>query len=546
MIQAGEKRQRKLLNFRPAFFFAIFLCLGIALGYAHYFNGASAWWILCLFPLAVTPVLLCALKGELWDKILLVCLLCAFSFIGFFGFCLEIENFSKRETAMNSGVVCGRVIEKRAYDDGKVGLVLDKISVEGNAAKGQLVAYLPTSFGEDIRLADEVRLSGRVSIQSAFYENAFQAKRIKREMRYSMQAEKAEVVGRSFNLFLLCRDRAERIIDSGMDGETAAVTKAMLFGNTYAIDEGLYENIRMGGIAHIFAVSGLHMGALFGFCLLLFRKTALSRLPKGARFCLIAGICFFYAGVCGFTSSVVRALVMCLIAYASKLIGVKSDLLENIGVAAIVLLLFSPSSFLEVGFQLSFGACIGIGVLSKRIGQVFDELGVYVQTRIAKTQLNEDSPLGIGGQAYRAFSSFLSISFSAQLFTLPLLLYYFGYISGAGLFLNCLFVPLISGVFGGLLLLVSTACILPIACARVLLFLPNAVWSAILLLFELVDFSAFAVQGIEITVVGIVLYLLACGFATDKWNLKGKRKILLFFLSVGGMVLINILFSLAF
>ncbi len=546
MIQAGEKRQRKLLNFRPAFFFAIFLCLGIALYYGHYFNGVSAWWILCVFPLASAPFLFCALKGELWDKLLLFFLLCAFFFVGFFGFYVEMEHFSQPSNGTGGGAVCGRVIEKRTYNDGTVGLVLDNLSIGEYEENGKLVAYLPASLGEDVCLADEVRLTGRVSKQNLFYEDAFQAKRVKRQIRYSMQAEEVERVGRSFNLFLFCRQRAERILDGGMDWETAAITKAMLFGNTYAIDEGLYENIRVGGIAHIFAVSGLHMGALFGFCLLLFRKTGLSRLPKLARFCLIAGICFFYAGVCGFTSSVVRALIMCLIAYASKLIGVKSDLLENVGAAAILILLFAPSSFFEVGFQLSFIACVGIGVLSKRIGQVFDELGFYFQARVLKRTPNGDSPLSLGGQAYRSVSSFLSISFSAQLFTLPLLLYYFGYISGAGIFLNCLFIPLLSGVFGGLLLLVTAACMLPIVCARILLFLPNAICAAMLLLFKIVDFSVFAVQGIEITVLGILLYFLACAFTSNKWNLKGRTKILLFFLSVGGMALVNILFSLAF
>ncbi len=543
MHQAGEKRQRKLLNFRPAFFLAVFLCLGIAFGYAHYFNGVSALWLLCLFPLALTPFLLCGIGGEFWDKLLLFCLFCAVLLIGFFGFNLEAGSFFKGATGKGEGAVFGRVIEKREYTDGTVGLVLDNISVNGEEEKGRLIAYLPASLGEDIRLADEVNLQGTITRQDAFYEGNFQAKRIKNQVRFSVRGEKVEVIGRSFHLFLFFRHRAEQMIAQGMDRETAAVTKAVLFGNTYAIDEGLYKNIRMGGIAHIFAVSGLHMGALFGFCLLVFRKTRLSKITK---LCLVAGICFFYAGVCGFTPSVVRALVMCLIAYASRLMGIKSDILENMGAAAILLLLFTPSAFFEVGFQLSFSACIGIGVFSKRIGQVFDEARAYFQTRVLKRQLDEDMPIALGGQTYCAVSAFLSVSLSAQIFTAPLLVYYFGYLSLAGIFLNCLFIPLLSGVFGGLLCLVAAACALPLACAKTLLFLPNAVWSAILLLFEFIDFSVFAVQGITGSVLGIVLYFLACSFASDKWNLKGRAKILPFFLCIGGMVLANILFSLAF
>lgn len=546
MIEAGGKRQRKLLNFRPAFFLALFLCLGIAFGYTHYFNGVSAWWILSLFPLAAAPVLLCAVGKEIWDKVILSCLLCAFFFVGFFGFTIEMDNFYASHSGTNDGAVYGRVVEKREYPDGTVGLVLDRISIEGDKEKGKLVAYMPASLCEEIELADKVSLTGRVSRQPVFYEGSFQAKRVRKDIRFSMRAKDMQAVGKSLDIFLLCRQRAELTLSAGMDGETAAIAKALLFGNTYAIDEGLYENIRLGGIAHIFAVSGLHMGALFGFCLLLFNKTRLYRLPRVVRFALIAGICFFYAGVCGFTSSVMRALIMCLIAYASKLIGVKSDLLENIGAAALVLLLIAPSSFFEVGFQLSFAACIGIGVLSKRIGQVFDEIGLRVKTRVLKTELDEDRPLSVGEQAYRAVSAFLSVSFAAQIFTAPLLLYYFGYISGAGIFLNCLFVPLVSAVFGGLLCLVAIACILPIVCAEILLFLPNAVLSALLLLFDFVDFSKFVISGIGFSVYAFVPCFLACSFLSDKWNLKRKAKILLFFIGLGGMSLANILFSLAF
>jgi hypothetical protein len=157
-----------------------------------------------------------------------------------------------------------------------------------------------------------------------------------------------------------------------------------------------------------------------------------------------------------------------------------------------------------------------------------------------------NQPLSINEEIYRGVSSFLAVSFSAQLFTAPLLLYYFGYVSGAGIFLNCLFVPLISVGFSGLLLLVSIACILPFVCAKVLLFLPNILFSVLLLLFEFVDFSVFAIKGITMCVYALLLYFLACGFLSDKWNLKGWTKFFLFFLSIGGMALVNILFSLAF
>jgi ComEC/Rec2-related protein len=253
-----------------------------------------------------------------------------------------------------------------------------------------------------------------------------------------------------------------------------------------------------------------------------------------------------YSLMTGLGASVIRATAMLLFVLAGKLIDRDAHSVSLLSFVALLMLIYNPLWINDVGFQLSFAACIGIGVLSKRIGQVFDEIGLRVKTRVLKTELDEDRPLSVGEQAYRAVSAFLSVSFAAQIFTAPLLLYYFGYISGAGIFLNCLFVPLVSAVFGGLLCLVAIACILPIVCAEILLFLPNAVLSALLLLFDFFDFSKFVISGIEFSVYAFVPCFLACSFLSDKWNLKRKAKILLFFIGLGGMSLANILFSLAF
>ncbi len=532
------------MNFRPIFFFALFLCLGIGFYYITYFNGVSARWILCLLPLAAAPVFVCGIKGDIFNKLLLASLLCAVFFIGFFGFSWQVQRFTAGENRGGEGYVSGRVIEKREYSANSTGLVLDRLEIDGIAEKGQLIAYLPTSSCEEIELSDEVLLYGRVEMQSMLRGQDFQAKRLKSNLRFVVRGESVEITGHKFDLFLLLRARAEKAIEAGMDEEPAAVTQAVLFGNTYAIEEELYDNIRMGGIAHIFAVSGLHIGALFGFCLLIFKKMPLRRLSKSSRFAMLACILLFYAGVCGFSSSVLRATVMCLIAYATKLIGIKSDLLESIGAAAICILLASPASLFEIGFQLSFAACLGIAILTRPIGQVFDEMGNFVKKRFCKPAAEEDEdtkPLGVGEQAYRAVSSFLSVSLAAQIFTAPLLLYYFGYLSGAALLLNCLFVPLIGALFGAVLLLVAIGCILPLSAAGVVLFLPNLLWSVLLLLFAFVDFSAFAITGLRIFAGAFAPYYTACSFCSDKWNLKRRIKILCFFVLTVGMVALTIL-----
>ena len=123
--------------------------------------------------------------------------------------------------------------------------------------------------------------------------------------------------------------------------------------------------------------------------------------------------------------------------------------------------------------------------------------------------------------------SIISTSLAAQVLTSPVLLYYFGYLSGWGLLLNFVFVPLIGAVFAFLLLAVAIACILPTIFAFVLLYIPNIIWSCLLLVFQTLDFSSFALRGIQISVVAMLPYVFACLFLSDKWNISRPLKYIL-------------------
>lgn len=543
----------KLFNFRPVFFSAIFLCLGVLFYFLYHYHGVSALWLLCLLPVAVTPFFFCRTKEKAFSTVAAVAALGICFFIGFFSFSVQTARFFDRSEYLGENYISGRVVEKRPYES-QTGLVLDELYIGGERVEGKLIAYLPATFYEKVALSDEMFLKGEVHETSVTGDNfSLMAGEFGSELRFRLWADDAVVMDGDFDFFCFLRTRADEVIEAGMDETPAAVTKAVLFGETTGIDEGLYDNIRRGGIAHIFAVSGLHVGALFAFCLILMRKTALRRLPKAAQFVLLTLLLFTYAGVCGFSSSVLRASIMCLVVYASTLLSIKTDLIESLGLAAIVILLFTPSALFEIGFQLSFAACFGIAFLSKPIGHVFDEMLKLKRklfpkplTRAQKEALKNDDtlPPGIGERIYRAVRGFLSVSLSAQIFTAPLLLHYFGYVSGWALLLNGIFVPFISGVFWLLLLLVTLACLLPTSFAALILYLPNVIWSAALLIFQTLDFSSFALQGLRLSVGGMIAYFAAWLFCSDKWNLKKTLSFILaggcFLTFVITMVALNI------
>ena len=215
---------------------------------------------------------------------------------------------------------------------------------------------------------------------------------------------------------------------------------------------------------------------------------------------------------------------MCIVLYAHMLIGVKSDLLESAGLAALLLLLVRPSFLFEVGFQLSFAACLSIGVLSRPLKRL--------SLKIFKVK---EGPY-LGERVKKSVASFVSVSLAAQLGTAPVLLDTFGYISLWSLLLNGVFVPLVGAVFAGLLAIAFVAAMLPLAAAPVLLYVPSVLWSAVLLVFHAFDFSLPVIQGWRFGR-GAVLYYAALCAASDKINLSAKARGLSALLLAAGTVL---------
>lgn len=525
------KGAEKLFNFRPFFFSAIFLCLGIIFYFLYHFKGVSTLWLLLLIPCAGIPFCFSHTRRQVYYSAFSVCCMGIAFFVGFFAFSCQIQDFFTHQECLGEQYVTGKIVEIR-LDKENTTVLLEELYVGAQEVDGKLIAYLPLTEYENIKISDELFLHGKVYQTTLTAPNfVFKVGDLGEKVRFYIYPQESFVTGTRFDLFLAMRTRAENAIEAGMDDAPASVTRAVLFGNTKQIDEGLYDNIRSGGIAHIFAVSGLHVGTLSAFVIALFSGKRFQKVPKIVRLCLLAILLYLYAGICGFSASVLRAMVMCLVLYASRLFFLRTDMLESLGLAGLILLIYKPSYLFEVGFQLSFCACLGLAFLSKPIGQVCDELKnlyrKYFPKAPTKAEIeakkNDDTlPPDVGERVYLSVRSFLSASLGAQIFTVPILLHYFGYVSGWSLFLNALFVPLMGGAFAFLLCSVLVASLCPVEFALVILYLPNLVWSGLLLLFQTIDFSQFSLRNLSITSGGFFTYYAGCLLLTDKWNVPKK------------------------
>lgn len=523
----------KLFNFRPVFFGAIVLVLGILFAYFTVAKGASPLWLLVVFPIALIFFFIYKAEKNFLAGLIAALVFLLLFFVGYHGGTAQFRSFSSATPYAGEQTVNGRVDkieEKGAFTR----LTLSSLSIDGKAEDGVLYALLPNYLCESVRRLDEVFLRGDLQTRTEYFNDGeFRAYEIENKVCYFLTSENAvAVTGRSGDLFSWINYRLESVLYAGMGQDAASVVIGILLGDVSGLDDTLLLNVRAGGIAHLFAVSGLHVGVLYAFLAWLFGETGLKNTPKWLHFLLTAAILIFYAGICGFTSSVFRAAILCLCIYAGKLLELKIDRLEIVGFAAILVLLTNPVGLFTVGFQLSFLACLGIVLLAKPIGQVCDELFQWIGSLFVKKdeQTEKDGvdesekPLTIGKEFYNGIVSLLSASLATQIATAPVLLSVFGYLSGWATLLNFLFIPLVSGAFAILLLFAVVAAILPLSAAATVLFAPNALFSAVLLLFEVVDFSAFTLTGIVLSGAGNICYYAGCLFLTDKWNLDGKWK----------------------
>lgn len=141
--------------------------------------------------------------------------------------------------------------------------------------------------------------------------------------------------------------------------EQASLVSGILLGEKSGIDAELKTLYQMGGIAHILAISGLHISLLGG---LLFRLMRRARVPiPAAGIITIAGL-LLYGMMTGMSLATMRAIWMMVIFLVAQMFGKSYDMPTAMGVALFFMLLCNPVRILDAGMQLSYMAIAGVSL----------------------------------------------------------------------------------------------------------------------------------------------------------------------------------------
>ena len=136
----------------------------------------------------------------------------------------------------------------------------------------------------------------------------------------------------------------------------------VLFGDTDSMEESVYETFRNNGTAHILAVSGLHVGILYGIY-----KTFAGKRKNYIAIFLLAVMVFSYGTVSLWSPSVLRASLMIGFSVTARALDLRYDMITALSAVALILIWENPYVIFGAGFQMSFLAILSIGFLKPMV-----------------------------------------------------------------------------------------------------------------------------------------------------------------------------------
>lgn len=291
---------------------------------------------------------------------------------------------------------------------------------------------------------------------------------------------------------------------------SAELVRALVLGDRSGMDEQLREDFNRSGVAHVLAISGLHVTLV---ALALTRLFSLF-LSKKWSFLLALAAVMFYGALVGARPSVLRAIVMYACLGCARVFGRPSDSFTRLGLAFWLLLLWNPLYLQDAGFVLSFSACGGMLCLSPPIARALRVERIPVEWSYR--------PRALCFRAARYFASLLCATVAAQLATLPAVIAYYGTLPLLATLANLAVVPLILlGMFLSLAALLLGAIWLPLGAAAA--FAPDVILSGAANLAHLcasLPFNALALRPFPGWLAA--LYALVVLAASDLCRLRGR------------------------
>ncbi|MEP0862747.1 MAG: DNA internalization-related competence protein ComEC/Rec2 [Ignavibacterium sp.] len=428
----------------PFIKFAILFIIGIVTGNYFPFSNIFA------FTLTLSSIILyIAFKNIFSSKILHIILFAVFSIsFGFFVQSIHKEEIISKLSSYlkeNNVSVFGTIKEIELKRDYEIPFIIqtDSVSIENRVIKTNenLLCRLRSDSVDRKIFYDNAKPGNKILVKGTFQQGRdvrnpgeFDYRKFLLSKGITGLITSYDSASISFlsyeydffnNLIFQTRKNIDELIHQLHNSQTAGLLRGLLLADRTEIDYETKQNFVNSGVIHILAVSGLHVGYILLFFVVLFGRFNIYTRSILTIFGLIS-----FMIITGVPASVFRATLMSIILIIAFLSGRSTNLLNSIALSAVIILLFKPNEIFNPGFQLSYSAVLSIALIYPVIQKII--LDLSITNKYLKNIL-----------------LFAGVSLSAQIGTLPFTLAYFNKLSVISLLSNLIVIPL-AGIIVGL------------------------------------------------------------------------------------------------
>lgn len=311
-------------------------------------------------------------------------------------------------------------VEKVIFDSGK------EIS-EKNKEIGKIMVYADNF--NDYKYWDKIKVSGIISVPKILnnfdYQGYLAKEGIVATMAYpEIIIERNETLNFFQSIYskvLFFKDLMRTQIQKNLSPQEGSIIAAMILGDSGAMSDELKQKLSRTGLSHAIAISGAHIVL---FSIVMFEIFLFFGLWKKQAALITIILIILYVISVGAMASAVRSGIMACLLMVAQLFDRVGENERMLGIAGFLILLQNPLALkYDLGFQLSFLAIIGI---------------IFVAPDLARWLNNKTN------NNLKPIMEIFAATLAAQILTLPILVFNFGYVSTSALISNMLTTPILS------------------------------------------------------------------------------------------------------
>ena len=309
-----EKKER-LLNIRPLFCAFISIIIGIFSSYLL-FQGKTFLYIALIVILSLLLITF-VFSFTKFNRIeflkkqkFLILIIIISTIIGqVISYC-SINSLTYRPVA-NGEYVYGGLIKSVNTSNKTTEFIIENVKIENKQYNFNVKVYLFNSEQNDFtKVGNEIYVQGKLSVLDLFSNGKINTSVSNSKIYYSGTVNSIEsYLAYGTTLLQKFKHNIKNTLHNNLDEDIADLSYAILMGDKYELSSNIYDIFKNSGLAHVLAVSGLHVGLIVAFLLFLLKKLKVKPIYV---LLILTFILTVYCIICEFSASVLRASIMAI------------------------------------------------------------------------------------------------------------------------------------------------------------------------------------------------------------------------------------------